>query len=759
MSPPDRSNAIPHELLLDQAGFLRRLARDLVRDPHAAEDAVQDVMLTALERPPRHEGNLHGWLAAVLKNLVSKRSRAHVRRAHYEQEAARTSARGGDALPAQTESTVRSVTEAVLALDEPYRSTVLLRYFEDLTPSAIAERQAVSVATVKSRLQRALEILRVRMERERGSAWTSGLIGLAWPAAATHSISIAGAGKGVLAMTLKSKFAVGVAALLVAWFVVHEFAGLRGGPSEPFANSSANASLGAPSEAPSPSRPALEAGTTAAERTTSKPDPALAATVGSSDLPDTLIIGSLLDSAGKPIRNAWSAWCSITDVNGVRMNSDAKSGGAFIFTRMPYGKYWITASAFGFRMAHDVLELQPGAAHVRKDITLPRQPLLRIRATTPDGRILTDVLKLDRFGSDGITLVPVATRDRPGPMIDEIVGSLNNPFGVGQFWEYGPLAEKLPRGCLGFVLLDQDPPVYMSLLNWHAVLQTKEVHPGDEEVDFVLRPEDVIASMASIRVQVMDADGLTPLAGAGATLVCHGEEKASAVTGPDGIALLEKMIPCEGELVLSAKDRARLSVRVSARPGVLTDMGQVTLEQGITLQAHVTNESGAPVSAQFSLLHHDRATGKYINDRQWVRGSDADGILSIPALGRESYLLRTSNLDAAFDQEHEGVKLVSANVVVDLRSGVAPNALDIRLVPASTLTLILNGESDDRLQFRVNDSQGLVLVSGRFWMVTPHPLSLPPGNYAVELLDPQGNTLSTKSVTLGTTPVVLELAR
>src|SRR5260221_488967 len=123
---------IPHELLLQHAGFLRRLARDLVGDPAAADDAVQEVWLRALEKPPRHGSNVRGWLRVVLTNLVHTRARDDSRRVAREFD----HGAGGESAPsAEQQSTLRSVTEAVLALEEPLRTTVLQHYFNGLTTS------------------------------------------------------------------------------------------------------------------------------------------------------------------------------------------------------------------------------------------------------------------------------------------------------------------------------------------------------------------------------------------------------------------------------------------------------------------------------------------------------------------------------------------------------------------------------------------------------------------------------------------------
>ena len=71
----------------------------------------------------------------------------------------------------------REVVGHVLSLDEPFRSIVLLRFFEDLSPPEIAKRLKVPLKTVHSRLQRAFDKLRAKLDREYGdsrrwhSAW------------------------------------------------------------------------------------------------------------------------------------------------------------------------------------------------------------------------------------------------------------------------------------------------------------------------------------------------------------------------------------------------------------------------------------------------------------------------------------------------------------------------------------------------------------------------------------------------------------
>ncbi len=163
------------DALLAETRWLGGLARRLVGNGPDAEDLVQATLLAAVEQPPSPGGSLRAWLAAVLRN----RSRDEHRRdaARSDRERATNddaTAPAADDVVAKAEAH-RQLVAAVLALDEPYRTCVLLRFFENLPPRAIARRTATPVATVHSRLQRALALLRVRLGRSHGPCWQLAL--------------------------------------------------------------------------------------------------------------------------------------------------------------------------------------------------------------------------------------------------------------------------------------------------------------------------------------------------------------------------------------------------------------------------------------------------------------------------------------------------------------------------------------------------------------------------------------------------------
>jgi len=172
---------VPTDALLRHGDFVRRLARSLVADADLAEDVAQETWLAALRRPPGRADNVRGWLAAVVRNLVRLQRRTDVRRLARE----RLQARPADAAdPSDVVARLdweRRVVEAVQGLEEPYRTTIVQRFFEQMDPAEIACRARVPRKTVYTRIDRALERLRQRLDREGGGrhAWCLALLPLA----------------------------------------------------------------------------------------------------------------------------------------------------------------------------------------------------------------------------------------------------------------------------------------------------------------------------------------------------------------------------------------------------------------------------------------------------------------------------------------------------------------------------------------------------------------------------------------------------
>lgn len=168
------------EELEQHAHFVRSLARHLVGDEAGADDLAQEALLRYVESPPRSVFDPRAWFARVLRNLAHNQRRSGTNRALREQRAAKHEAQPAPDEQLLHAALLRSVVDAVLALDEPYRSTIVARYYRGFEPSRIARETNTPLATVKSRLARAHGQLRERLDRGHGSRDAWGVALASW---------------------------------------------------------------------------------------------------------------------------------------------------------------------------------------------------------------------------------------------------------------------------------------------------------------------------------------------------------------------------------------------------------------------------------------------------------------------------------------------------------------------------------------------------------------------------------------------------
>lgn len=157
------------EEMLQHSEWMYALAVSLVGDRALADDIVQGAWTAAVESPPRNRLALGGWLRTVVRNLATMAHRQESRRRRRETAVARPERQDSstDELVERAELR-RSLVEAVLSLREPYRSTVILRFFEGASPQEIADRDGVPRKTVFTRLRRAMEQLRAKLSAQHG---------------------------------------------------------------------------------------------------------------------------------------------------------------------------------------------------------------------------------------------------------------------------------------------------------------------------------------------------------------------------------------------------------------------------------------------------------------------------------------------------------------------------------------------------------------------------------------------------------------
>jgi RNA polymerase sigma-70 factor (ECF subfamily) len=178
------------ESLLQHREFVRALARSLVRDEHAAQDVVQETWLAALRHPPRTPAALPGWLARVVRTRAQNVARGESRRVARERSVAREELDESEEKLHERVAMQHKVVESVLALKEPYKTVVLLRYYEGLSPSQIAARRNVPAGSVRAQLSRAHDLLRERLDAEFGGSRAAWSVGLAALARGRHGVAL-----------------------------------------------------------------------------------------------------------------------------------------------------------------------------------------------------------------------------------------------------------------------------------------------------------------------------------------------------------------------------------------------------------------------------------------------------------------------------------------------------------------------------------------------------------------------------------------
>lgn len=154
---------------MTNAGWVRGLAESLVADRNRSADLEQETWLAVLSRGTEGIRDLKSWLRKVMLNKARQEARGRARRDKREQAVAREEGLASTAELASQAEMQQRVVQAVLDLDDPYRSTLLLHFFHGLSSAQIARDSAVSASTVRNQLRRGLATLRERFDRELGS--------------------------------------------------------------------------------------------------------------------------------------------------------------------------------------------------------------------------------------------------------------------------------------------------------------------------------------------------------------------------------------------------------------------------------------------------------------------------------------------------------------------------------------------------------------------------------------------------------------
>lgn len=148
-----------------RGAHLVRTARRLLRDPHDAEDLVQDVLVKAHQHWATicSRENPEAYLRRMIVNAVTSFWRRAVRR-ELAVPASDLPATAGPDEAARLDERDRMML-ALRALPPKQRAVLVLRHYEGLADDEIARIMRTSVQTVRSNVHRGLANLRTQLTR------------------------------------------------------------------------------------------------------------------------------------------------------------------------------------------------------------------------------------------------------------------------------------------------------------------------------------------------------------------------------------------------------------------------------------------------------------------------------------------------------------------------------------------------------------------------------------------------------------------
>ncbi len=751
------------ELLLSEADWLRRLAHHLVKDPGTADEVVQETWIAALKSDPGVDISAdptrrRGWLAQVARRIAGRQYSREQRRG--ERQAVAVTLQEQDGGPSPTAVTERmelqqQVATAILHVDEPYRQTLYLLYYEGRSAAEVSRMTGVSESTVRTRAFRGRSEVRRQLCKD-GQDWTAWSAALApWLRLGTASPSAA-VGAGATSAGAVWSGGRWAAALLLcgallggAWMITRD------------------AMTVPPSDVPTPtasvadaesSLPAMPLDSEAARLTPAAPTGRNANR--SSEPSPALVFGEVVGPSGDPVRGAYLTLERGLEV--LKARSDPEDG-SWALPSVPGGSWSVIVFEAGHRPWYGDIEVD-GPAPQELSVTLIPKTLVPIRFMQPDGTALIGEVGQSPRQLQSIPH-PIPLEDRQGPpapgersdplrrfgmipppvLYPSVVVTATEPPSVlsdapaGRLWRYGGGAWRergnthgaralaIPQDCQGELEIQCDLPAWVSLVYGNIVLESKLIETAPAMMEFAIDQERLRSEHRCVRFATHDA--VTGENVSEAFLAGHASIRVDNVT-PTWVGLENHQVtiyevPPGAHVIHVGQLRGayeQVALASHVLPGVDAGLAPVTLRSVKPFQVTVRDEAGAPVQA-FVRAH--RAEGAAATAPEFWSGhasTDAAGVAAVESVAEGLVSIRV---------DVRGKRLwFGATIDTSQES-----ALEVT-VPATTLVKVKRRPLDPRLKLDLFDSAGRTLNTLGLLNGTLH---LAPGSYTIRRRLPDGH--------------------
>ena len=475
--------------------------------------------------------------------------------------------------------------------------------------------------------------------------------------------------------------------------------------------------------------------TTSAAGTEATPSPA-AVDVPVAPMNGCLVHGVVRMQDGSPVPGVTLSLLASSAAAAVAYTSLSAGDRAFAWAEVEPGEYELAMRGEGVREAKQSVVVPPGVPGLHVDVVLERSWLVRVLLTTPEGKPLHEVLtpelqrKLGMGFREGVQVIALWQ-----PIPDELPPSdlRDTPLTVAR-WQSsrdigrGAATRELPARYAGVLELPESRDAFVAAVWKEVVLARGSLAKDQQEVELVVDPARLQASLATLRLVVVDRDG-KPLPGAKVGVNDRQSRGEPTVVGGDGRFDRADLAPGLFLLTISCEGHEFAPSQITLRPGAVTDLGQVQAmpARAVTIRLAEVAEGKRPLGSMWLLDATNHAALRPFEHRLAFRNGEAklelvDGryLLQVRGAGAVRRVVDTRTLG-------------DAPLVVELQ----PEA-KLQIDPSATTTptrLVLTAEDGTVVHDR------WVTWRGRWEM------PLLPGRYQVAIT-PLGGATSTRSLDL-----------
>lgn len=450
--------------------------------------------------------------------------------------------------------------------------------------------------------------------------------------------------------------------------------------------------------------------------------------VATADAP-LLLHGFVRDPDGAPVAGA-SVSFEPEDGRWIRAESDA--GGRWSVATFERGTHLFRASKRNHETAEATVALDGAGDVVRRDFVLVPQQVVRVDLLLPDGGPAMPAIREAGVHPYSWGLVPVATREDPGATFTDVGGSLNNRFGIGQYW--GPGDGGAPNAgpeTYGFVTLLSPAPAWISLVAAHQVLAKRAIEPSTTEVTFIVSPGDFGNLEGRVVARVVSGEDGLPLTCTATVMDDPFPRPGKEFVG--GSVDLPGQQPGLRYLVVQAPDRAAVIREVLVERGRTTDVGEIRMHAPVSIAGRIVTDVDPLPTAVLRWGRVDPATGRVAWKDRTMQKTDHEGRFVLDGLEPGVWMIRVPGLSARPPRGSDD-RMASATVRVDATAG-SVEGVELVLASTARVTLVTGKvDGDERYVVRAFDADGRPSDSARVGKYASEAdLALTPGDWELVL--------------------------